>query len=448
MLRPHIVILGAGFGGMYVARHLKRLAKKGAIDLTIVNEANYFLFTPLLHEVATGSLAPASVAEPIREIFAHSGVRIVQGTVDAIDRTAKTIHVLGGINSEETHHRPTHDIKYDFLVIATGAVTNYYNIPGADIFTYPLKTLADASAIRDRIIDSFEEAILCDDPAVRARLLSFSIVGGGATGVETAAEIADFVAGLVKRYYNDTDCHPDDPHRCSPEEPTVSLIHTGPELLQMFAPSLRVAAEKRLRHSGVQIYLGSTVTAVSTHGLSLSNNTTVPSATVIWAAGVKPSMPYFEGDAPALTSGRLAVDEHFMLPDDRHVFALGDMAAYTDTHSLAAHDGNPGSAAPPPMPMLAQVVVGQARVVARNIRASLNKKPLKAFHYHSKGSMVSVGSWFAVGEIFSLKIAGKLSWWLWRTVYLFKFFSWKKRLRIAIDWTLDAVYPRDITKLH
>ncbi len=444
MLRPHIVILGAGFGGMYVARELKHLVKKGAIDLTIVNETNYFLFTPLLHEVATGSLSPSSVAEPIREIFAHSGVRIVQGTIGAIDRAARTVHILTDINSEDTHHRPAHDLKYDFLVIATGASTNYYNIPGADIFTYPLKTLADASAIRDRIIDSFEEAILCDDPALRARLLSFAIVGGGATGVETAAEVADFVDGLVKRYYNDTDCRPDNPCRCAPEEPAISLIHTGPELLQMFAPSLRQAAEKRLRDNGVSLQLGSTVTQVSPHGLSLSNNTTVSASTVIWAAGVKPNVPRFEGDMPELTAGRLAVDDHFNLKGDERIFALGDMAGYIDADAPIP----PGGKGPMPLPMLAQVAVNQARVVAKNIRLSIKKKPLKTFHYHSKGSMVSVGAWFAIGEIFSMKIAGKLTWWIWRTLYLFKFFSWKKRLHIVIDWTLDALYPRDITKLH
>lgn len=247
MLRPHIVILGAGFGGMYVARALATLVKKGELDVTIVNQTNYFLFTPLLHEVATGSLSPSSVAEPIREIFAHTGVRIIQGVVESIDRSARMVHIL----CDHTKH----DISYDFLVIATGATTNYYDIPGADRFTYPLKTLADAAAIRDRIIDSFEEAVLSPDPATRARLLSFAVVGGGATGVETAAEISDFVKGLVRRYYNDTDCRPDDPCNCSPEEPKVSIIHAGPELLQMFAPSLRQAAEKRLRENGVELHM-------------------------------------------------------------------------------------------------------------------------------------------------------------------------------------------------
>jgi NADH dehydrogenase len=442
MLRPHIVILGAGFGGMYVARALVPLVKRGKLDVTIVNQTNYFLFTPLLHEVATGSLSPSSVAEPIREIFAHTGVRIIQGVVESIDRSARIINILCNSDSENVHDRTKHDIHYDFLVIATGATTNYYDIPGADRFTYPLKTLADAAAIRDRIIDSFEEAVLSPDSATRARLLSFAIVGGGATGVETAAEVSDFVKGLVKRYYDDTDCRPDDPCNCSPEEPKVSIIHAGPELLPMFAPSLRQAAEKRLRENGVELHMNRKVTAITPNGLSISGNalsgnaasadTTIPSSTIIWTAGVKPLLSRFMGDMPALAGGRLAIDEHFRLQGDERVFALGDAAAYIDA----------------PLPMLAQVAVGQARIVARNIRAIIEDKPLKSFQYHSKGSMVSVGSWFAIGDIFSMKISGRLTWWLWRTVYLFKFFSWKKRVRIVLQWTLNVFYPRDITKLR
>ncbi len=200
-MKPHILILGAGFGGMYVARELKSLVKNGDVQVTIVNETNYFLFTPLLHEVATGALAPQSVAEPLREIFAGTDIKICQGTVTSIDREHRTVSVLGDVNGDDVHHRVKHDIVYDFLVIATGATTNYYNIPGADIHTYPLKTLADAAEIRRRVIDSFEEAVLTDDFEKRAHLLSFTVVGGGATGVETAAELADFISKMVLGYW-------------------------------------------------------------------------------------------------------------------------------------------------------------------------------------------------------------------------------------------------------
>jgi len=440
MIKPHILILGAGFGGVYVARELQYLVKKEEVDITIVNETNYFLFTPLLHEVATGALSPQSVAEPLREIFAGTGVRICQGTIASIDTEHRKVTVLGDVNGDTIHHRVKHEIEYDFLVIATGATTNYYNISGADIHTYPLKTLADAAEIRRRVIDSFEEAIMCADPVVRAQLLSFVVVGGGPTGVEIISELAELTKGMVKRYYQDTKCRPDEAGSCGPEEPTLTLIHAGHELLQQFSPSLRKAAQDRLVNAGVTIHVGSTVTSVSPRGIELSNNTTVSSSTVIWAAGVTPVIPPFVNDSPVLIGNRLVVDEYFRLHGNERVFALGDVAGYIDSkHS--------SDAKPMTLPMLAQVAVGQARTVARNIKASIKGKKLKNFRYHSKGSMVSIGQWFAIGEIFSMKISGRLTWWIWRTIYLFKFLSWKKRLRIVIDWSLDAVYPRDITKL-
>ena len=414
MIKPHILILGAGFGGMYTARNLRKLVKKGEADVTIVNETNYFLFTPLLHEVATGSLGPQSVSEPLREIFAGSGIHMCQGTVISIDRKNRKVTILGDVNGDDIHHRVKHEISYDFLVISTGATTNYYNIPGADIHTYPLKTLYDAVMIRRRVIDSFEEAVMCEDPVVRAQLLFFVVVGGGPTGVEIVSELSEFVKGMVKRYYHDF-------------EPTVTLIHAGPELLQNFSPKLRSAPCNRLIKDGVKICVGSAVTSVSPRGIELSNNTTVSASTVIWAAGVTPIIPPFEGDMPNILDRRLVVDEYWRLSGDERVFALGDVA---------------GS-----MPMLAQVAVGQAHSIASNIKASIKGKKLKTFKYRSKGSMVSVGQWFAIGEIFHIKISGILAWWLWRTIYLFKFISWKKRLRIVASWTANLFYPRDITRL-
>jgi len=414
MIKPHILILGAGFGGMYTARQFKHLVKRGEVDVTIVNETNYFLFTPLLHEVATGSLGPQSVSEPLREIFAGSGIKMCQGTVISIDRKNRKVIVLGDVNGDDIHHRVKHEISYDFLVISTGATTNYYNIPGADIHTYPLKTLYDAVMIRRRVIDSFEEASMCDDPLIRAQLLSFVVVGGGPTGIEIVSELSELVRGMIKRYYNDF-------------ESTITLVNSGPELLQQFSPKLRKAAYDRLVKDGVKISLGSSVTSVSPRGIELSNNTTVFSSTVIWSAGVTPVIPPFEGDMPELAGKRFVVDAYFRISGDERVFALGDVAGV--------------------LPMLAQVAVGQARAVASNIKASIEGKKLKTFSYHSKGSMVSIGQYFALGEIFHLKISGVIAWWLWRTIYLFKFISWKKRLRIVASWTINLFYPRDITRL-
>jgi NADH dehydrogenase len=428
MLRPHIVILGAGFGGVYVGKKLAGHAKRGKIDVTVVGRANYFLFTPLLHEAATGSLSLQSVAEPLREIFTGTGVRFIQGMAEAVNAEACTVEVKGDSS-------PSIVLRYDYLVIATGAETNYYGIPGAAEFALPLKTLADAAAIRNRVIDAFEKAALSPDRAERAKLLSFAVVGGGPTGVELAAELAEFTKGIAQRYYSGDHRRPDELGHCQPEEATVALVHAGKEILEQFAPNLRQAAAKRLKEVGVTVHTAMTVTGISSVGLSVADNPAVPASTVIWTAGVKAVLPKFKGTAPALTNGRLSVDDFFRLPSSDRIFALGDAAAYIDTGNIK------------PLPMLAQVAENEARTVARNLIAITAGKPLNTFHYHSKGGMVSVGQWFAIGELFSRKLSGRLTWWLWRTVYLFKFASRRKRIRIAFEWALELFFPRDITKL-
>jgi len=436
MSRPHVVILGAGFAGMYTAKHLKRLVKKRRIDLTIVNRTNYFLFTPLLHEVATGSLNPRSVAEPIREVFRNTHAHVVQGDILEVDTVARTVAV-----EYETRKIV---LNYDYLIVATGAESNYYGIPGAKEFSLPLKNLSDAVQIRSRIIDAFEEAVIVSDEAERRKILSFAVVGGGATGVEMAAELSDFIRGMTRRYFRRALCdrEKEKTGHCSEEDASLTLIHTGKELLEMFSPRLRKAAEQRLSKSGVILKLGSMVNAVDVNGLKLSDGSTTSSHTTIWAAGVKAIIPKFAGLEPALSGGRLIVDQYFHVQGQTNIFALGDVAAYVDVHEFQKDSKNTKA-----VPMLAQSAVSEAKIVSQNIYRTLAAKPLLNFHYHSMGSMVSVGQWFAIGEIFSMHIAGYFTWWLWRTVYLFKFASWQKRLRIALDWTLDIFFPRDITKL-
>jgi NADH dehydrogenase len=414
-IKPHVLILGAGFGGVYVAKRLLKQVKAGRIDLTIVNRTNYFLFTPLLHEVATGALTPGSVAEPLREVFYKKNVRVIQGNIDSIDTVNKKVLILGT------------PVSYDYLVIATGAETNYYGIAGAEKFSYPLKNLYDAARIRSRIIDSFEKAALSKEPAERARLLSFAVVGGGATGVEMAAELAEFADGIAHRYYSHMNW--------APHDVQISIVDTGPELLQMFAPKLRAVAANRLKKEGVAIHLNTSVTSVTAEGLTLSTNMSIPAATVIWSAGVKAIIPKFDGAQPGIFKGRMTVNDNFILTGVDSslfsgVFVLGDAAAY-----------------PKPVPMLAQAAESQAKAVADNVIASIKGRPLSGFNFNSKGGMVSLGQWFAIGEIFSLKISGRLTWWLWRTVYLSKFPSFKKRVRIMFEWSLELFFPRDITKI-
>ena len=412
MNRPHILILGAGFGGMYVARKLVSLVEKGAIDVTIIDESNYFLFTPLLHEVATGGLSPGSVAEPLREIYAGTDIEVVQGKVDAINLGEQTVQVKHGSYSRI--------LGYDHLVIATGATTNYYDISGAERCCVPLKDLSDASHIRAEIIEAFEQAYISDDPVERSQLLTFTIIGGGATGVELAGEMAEFTRVLHDRYY------------LACEEPKVVLIHAGVDLLEQFPPSLRKSALKRLENMGVDVRCEHRVTEVTDKSLSMldcnGNVITLPGNLVVWTAGVKPNIPRFDGDQPHYQGSRLLIDEYGHLEGQEKVYALGDVAASLDK-----------------LPMLAQVAVTQSKFISKNIVASLmNDKP-KKIRYRSKGSMVSIGQWYALGRLYGINIHGPLTWWLWRTVYLMKFSSLQKRFRIVIECTLDLFYSRDIT---
>ena len=434
MAKPHIVILGAGFGGMYTAKKLKGLAKLGLIDLTIVNRTNYFLFTPLLHEVATGGLGPQSVAQPLREIFRTRGIKIIQGTVQSIDAVGRQVL----IKSRDS----VFSIAFDYAVLATGAETDYHDVPGAEKFTLPLKSLADAVRIRSEIIDSFEKAVLMRNAEERKRLLSFAVIGGGATGVELAAELAEFTKSIARRYFRRTNCPPEEFYQCRPEEVTITLIHSGSELLNQFEPELREAVTRRLGKKKINIRLSTTVVEVTPEGLTLKDETKIPAHTVIWTAGVKATMPTIGRELPEMSGGRVIVDQYFRWRGNDRIYVLGDAAAYVDVNEFIKNSSKTKS-----LPMLAQVAVAQARTVSRNIISAIKHRPLKNFHFKSKGLIVSVGRWFAVGTIFGVNFYGHLTWWLWRTIYLFKFASWPKRIRIMIDWTMDFFYPRDITKL-
>lgn len=418
MSRPHIVIVGAGFGGMYAAKRLVPYVQNETIDVTIVNRTNYFLFTPLLHEVATGALSPNDVAEPLREIFHGTGVKILQGEVTGIDTTKNTLRVADS------------EISYSHLILATGSDTNYYNIPGAADHTLPLKNLHDASMIRDGVINAFERATLAHSAQEKSEALSFVIVGGGASGVETAAEIAEFISEIEHRYYR----------KCrrtlqagmtTPEDITITLVSTT-SLLKQFHPSIQKAAEERLKHNGVKLKLGVGVTAVEKNRLVLADGTSIPAGMIIWTAGVKPYLPPLAGPVSIHASGKLITDNKLLVKGTTNVFALGDSAMIESD---------------PMIPMLAQVAVGQADTVAYNVLATIENRSTLPYSFKSKGSLVSLGQWFAAGEVYTIRIYGPIAWWMWRTIYLFKFHSFKKQVRIVIDWTLNAFYPRDITKL-
>lgn len=413
--KKKVVILGCGFGGMYAAKELLGAVKRGEIELAIINKTNYFLFTPLLHEVATGGLTAGSVSESIRNIFAGYDVQIYEGDAEVIDPTTKSVSIAG------------RTIPYDYLVVTTGAKTNYYNTPGAAEHALELKDLDDALRIKSRIIERFEQAALATDSDEKRALLSFIIVGGGATGVELAGELIQFCSLLAKRFFNHS--------QISKKDITIALLTAGTEILTQFEPKLRSVAAAQLEQSGIAIRYNMQVTEVTPEGIRTKDGTAFTARTVFWVAGVKPNLPVFaSGDVvPISPTGRIQTDEYMRVAGHAGVFAFGDAASKKDSNGKE-------------LPMLAQVASRQAPIVARNILALIHGKELTSYEWKSKGSLISLGQWFAVGEIYSMGIAGTFAWWMWRTVYLFKFPTWRKRLSIATEWTANIFFARDITK--
>ncbi len=410
--KKKVLILGGGFGGLYAYKGLYKYFKHDDIDITIVNRTNYFLFTPLLHEVATGSVAHHQVVESLRQI---------------IYKNRDILHVADVISVDCNRHivkTSITDLPYDILILALGATTNFFNAKGAEENCLVLKDLHDAIKIRTMLIESFEKASEIRNENERRKELSFAIIGGGATGVELVSETADLFLDTFLKYYKE---------RINHSDISLHLINAGPDVLGPFHPRLRKKALRVLRRSGINVRLNTTVKEVREDGLVLGNDEFLPVRHKVWTAGVKPNIPTFTHPITQDQGGRMIVNQFLQIPDCPNVFVLGDMA------SIKGVDGKP-------LPMLAQVAVKQGFHTGLNIKRLLTNKPLAPFSYKSKGELASVGQWHAVANIGGIKFSGAIAWFLWRTIYLFKFLSKSKQVKIAVDWTMNIFYPRDITK--
>jgi NADH dehydrogenase len=286
-------------------------------------------------------------------------------------------------------------------------------------------------------------ATMTESLADKKRLLSFAVVGGGATGVETVAELAEFALEIKKRYYKQN-------KKYKLPEVSIYLISSGPEILKPFNAKIRHVAEEHLREIGVNIMLSVSVSSVEFGVINLDGRKTVLADTIIWAGGVTPTVPKFLENQPENVAGRLSVNKFLQMKNQKNVFVLGDSAWAEEKEEMfqqTAMSAQGRSTSAAGRPMLAQVAVAQSKIVAQNIMAGVSGLPMSSFVYKSKGNFISLGQWFAAGEIFGLTIYGKITWWIWRTTYLFNFASWEKRLKIAFEWSLNLFLPRDTTKL-
>jgi NADH dehydrogenase len=410
--RPRIVVLGGGFGGVYTALNLERLLGKSAA-ITLVSRDNFFLFTPMLHEVAASDIDITHLVSPLRALLKHATV--FTGEVVSIDCEARTVSVQHGLDAH------VHRLAYDHLVVALGAVTNFFGLPGLERRALTMKTLGDAIHLRNEVIAALEEAD-GECAAGAESQLTFVVAGGGFAGVETIAGLNDFVREGLKLY-----------PRVTPDRVRMVLVHAGPLILPELGEELGRYAQQALVASGVEVLTNARVAEYSSGGVRLADGRIIPSRAVVWTAGTS-SHPLVLQLPCQLDRGRIVVDETLAVPGWPGVWALGDCARIPDRRS--------GQAYPP----TAQHAIREARTAARNIAASIHGRPLVPFRFRTIGQLAAIGRRTGVARVFGVNFSGFFAWWLWRTIYLSKLPRLDKKIRVAIDWTLDLVFAKDFVQ--
>jgi NADH:ubiquinone reductase (H+-translocating) len=414
--RKKIVILGGGFGGLYTARELeKKLGADPDVEITLVNRDNFFLFTPMLHEVAASDLDPADIVNPIRKLLKQS--RFFVGNVEAIDLDSKKVKVSHG----EGQH--PHELAYDQLVIALGSVSNFFSLPGVEERALTMKSLNDAVTLRSRLIEQLDEADFECCPALRESLMTIVVAGGGFAGVEAIAAVNDFLREAVRYYPN-----------LSEEMIRVVLVEHGRAILPELDGSLGDYALKKLSRRGVEIRLQTAVTSMSECGVALSDGTFIKTRTLIWSAGTAPNSLLAALACPK-EKGKLIVDENLEIPGRPGVWALGDCAAIRDRQS--------GKLYPP----TAQHALRQGKVVARNVIASIRGTAKQPFVFSTIGQLAAIGRRTGVANILGVNFSGFIAWWMWRTIYLSKLPRLEKKVRVALGWSLDLFFSKDLVQL-
>jgi NADH dehydrogenase len=410
-----IVILGGGFGGLSAARELERILPRDAnVEVTLVNRENFFLFTPMLHEVAASDLDLATIVSPLRRLLQRT--RLFIGLVEDIDAEAQTVTVAhaGGLHK--------HELPYDHLIVALGAVTNFYGIPGLAERATTMKSLGDAIELRNQLIAQLEEADFECNREVRAPLLTVLVAGGGFAGVETVAAVNDFVREAVRFYPN-----------IRQSDVRVAVVHPGSFLLPELGQELGEYTQSRLAERGVDVMLNTKVAGFNGSRTVLSNGLELDARTLVWTAGISAN-PMIECLPCERSRGRLVVNGYLQSADVPNVWAVGDCASITDPTT--------GQTYPP----TAQHALREGACVARNIVAELTGRPKEIFAFSTIGLLAAIGRRTGVANVLGLKFSGFIAWWLWRTIYLAKLPRLEKKVRVALDWTLDLVFAKDLVQ--
>ena len=401
--RHHVVVVGAGLGGLETVRALAR----APVRITMVDRRNHHLLQPLLYQVATASLAPSEIAWPIRHLLRkRREVTTVLASVEAVDKAARLVRLDDGSM-----------LAYDTLVLATGARHAYFGHDDWEPSAPGLKTLEDATTIRGRILMAFERAEQEPEETKRAALMTFVIVGAGPTGVELAGTIAELARATLPADFRNIDTG----------KARIVLIEAGPRVLPAFRPDLSAYAQRSLERLGVEVELGQAVTECTAEGVVYGGKT-LAAATVIWAAGVQASPAAQWLDAPADRAGRLKVEPDLTIPGHPEIFAIGDSAI------VARPDGRP-------VPGIAPAAKQEGAYVAKAIRARLGGQPAPPFRYQHAGDLATIGERRAVIDFGWIKLRGAIAWWLWGFAHIYFLIGVRNRLSVALNWLW--IYERD-----
>ncbi len=423
--KKRILILGGGFAGMKTAECLeKELEKDHSVTISLVSETNALLFTPMLAEVAGSSLEPSHISTPLRSALHRT--EFLRGRVTSVDLENRRVVLDADIEGNESCRS---ELAYDQLVLALGAVSNYLGLTNVQKLAFDFKTLVDAIRIRNHVIEMFERADREGDPTVRKSLLTFVIAGGGFAGVELAGSLNDFARGILADY-----------PRLRSEDVRVLLVHSRDRILPELSESLGRYAQSRMQARGIEFRLNSRV-ADAHPGVVVLNDAEVPSETLVWTAGTSPNPLSKSLPVEKDKRGAVIVDATLAVRGCAGVWALGDCAAVVD-----ARTGHP-------CPPTAQFALREAATLARNIRATLQDRPTRGFHFDSLGALCVVGHQTACAELTvpfarskSMRFSGLLAWLMWRGIYLGKLPGLERKIRVLVDWTVELFFPKDIVQ--
>ena len=404
--RPHVVVAGAGFGGLWATRALRH----APVTVTLIDRRNYHTFLPLLYQVAASELEPEEIAYPVRSILrGMPNAEFILGEVSHIDFTTRRIQTSGG------------QLAYDYLVLALGSTSHFFGVSGAAQHAFPLKTLEQGIALRNHILECFERAVHEPEAERRQRALTFVVVGGGATGVEFAGALAELIHGPLAKDYPTLDVG----------QMRMVLLEAGEQLLPTLPDRLRAYAYTRLGRLGVEVRLRTTASRISAQAVQLKDGSAIPTETVVWTAGVQGASTAGAWGLPTAVNGQVQVLPTLQVASHPEVYVIGDLACVAGDQ--------------PPLPMTAPVATQQGLAAAQNIARQVTGQPPRPFHYRDQGTMATIGRNAAVAYVAGQPITGFVAWIVWLGVHIFNLIGFRNRLVVLLNWAWDYVaYERAV----